>query len=146
MSVNNPERREKQLVFYLRRGVPMKGYVKFEVSPELVDKTYKAVEMSKDTGKIKKGANEVTKSIERGMAKLVIIAEDVDPEEIVMHIPMLCEEKKIAYTFVPEKKMLGKACGLEIQCSALSIEKEGNGKAAIEEIVKIVEPKMGKKA
>jgi len=70
------------------------GYVKFEVPKEVADKALEALEVSRDSGKIKKGTNEVTKAIERGNAKLVLIGNDVNPPEIVMHIPMLCEEKK----------------------------------------------------
>jgi len=61
-------------------------YVKFEVPAELENKALEALELARDTGKIKKGTNEVTKSIERGVAKLVLIGEDVQPEEIVAHI------------------------------------------------------------
>ena len=56
------------------------------------------------TGKIRRGTNETTKAIERGIAKLVIIAEDVTPPEVVAHLPLLCEEKKIPFIFVPTKE------------------------------------------
>ena len=71
------------------------SYVKFEASKELMDKALEALETAKDTGKIKKGTNEVTKAVERGNAKLVLIGGDVNPPEIVMHLPMICEEKGI---------------------------------------------------
>ena len=45
------------------------------------------VEVARETGKIRKGVNEVTKAIERGQAKVVIAAEDVNPPEIIMHLP-----------------------------------------------------------
>ena len=64
-----------------------KSYVKFEVPEELKEKVLQAVEIARNSGKIKKGTNETTKAIERGIAKLVVIAEDVEPEEIVMHLP-----------------------------------------------------------
>ena len=73
------------------------SYVKFEVPKELAEKALEAVEIARDTGRIRKGTNETTKAVERGQAKLVIIAEDVDPEEIVAHLPPLCEEKEIPY-------------------------------------------------
>ena len=57
------------------------------MAKELIEQVYEAVEVAKATGKIKKGANEVTKAIEKGTAKLVAVAEDVQPPEIVMHIP-----------------------------------------------------------
>ena len=56
---------------------------------------YQIIEKARKTGKIEKGTNEVTKAIERGTAKLVVYATDVEPKEIVQHIPMLCKEKKI---------------------------------------------------
>lgn len=118
-----------------------KGYVDFETPKELQDKAYQAIEMAKDTGRVRKGTNETTKAIERGSASLVIIAEDVDPPEVVMHLPMLCKEKKTPYLFVPTKKQLGKSAGLDVSCAAVAIEKVGNAKEVIDEIVK----KLGKK-
>ena len=41
----------------------------------------------------KRGANEVTKTLNRGQASLVILAADAEPLEILMHIPLLCEDK-----------------------------------------------------
>ena len=64
-----------------------------EISKETVDKVLEAIEIAKTTGKIKKGTNETTKAVERGTAKLVAVAKDASPPEIVMHIPMLAEEK-----------------------------------------------------
>ena len=72
-----------------------KTYMKFEVPEELQNKALEALEIARDTGKIKKGANEATKAIERSHAAMVLIGGDVDPEEIVMHLAPLCEEKKI---------------------------------------------------
>ncbi|MFB6265470.1 MAG: ribosomal L7Ae/L30e/S12e/Gadd45 family protein, partial [Candidatus Nanohaloarchaea archaeon] len=85
------------------------SYVEFEVPESLAETTYNAVEKARDTGSIRKGANEVTKAVERGNAELVVLAEDVEPPEIVMHLPALCSEKGIPYTFVPEKEELGLA-------------------------------------
>ena len=42
---------------------------------------------------IKKGANESTKTLNRGITELIIIAADANPLEIVLHLPILCEEK-----------------------------------------------------
>ena len=44
--------------------------------------------------KIRKGMNEVTKSIERVQAKIVVMAEDVSPPEILFHIPLLFPLRK----------------------------------------------------
>jgi len=76
-------------------------YVRFQVPKEAVDKTYQLLQVAKDTGKLRKGTNESTKAIERGIAKLVVIAEDVEPPQVVAHLPILCEERKIPYLYVP---------------------------------------------
>ena len=112
-----------------------KSYVKFSVPKELSDKVLQAVEMAKNTGKIKKGTNETTKAVERGLAKLVIIAEDVDPEEIVMHLPALCEEKKIPYIYVPSKQELGRAAGIDVASASACIIEPGEAKELVREII-----------
>jgi large subunit ribosomal protein L7Ae len=115
-------------------------YVKFNVPPELAEKTYEAVKKARETGgKIKKGTNETTKAVERGLAKLVVIAEDVDPPEIVGHLPILCDEKKIPYTYVPSKKRLGEAAGIEVAAASIAIIDPGGAKDLIEEITKQVQ-------
>ncbi|MEK6812921.1 MAG: 50S ribosomal protein L7Ae [Nanoarchaeota archaeon] len=105
-----------------------------EVSKELVDKAYEAIEIAKKTGKIKKGSNEVTKIVERGLAKLVIYAQDVNPQEVVMHLPVLCKEKEVPYIMVPSKEELGAAAGLTVGTAAVAIVKEGDAKTLIDAI------------
>lgn len=84
------------------------------------------VEIARETGKIRKGINESTKAIERGIAKFVVVAEDVDPPEIIMHFPALCEEKKIPLLKVPSKSELGRAAGIEVSTSAVAIVDAGD--------------------
>ncbi len=105
-----------------------------ESSKESIEKAYEAIEIAKKTGKIKKGINEVTKIIERGQAKLVIIAKDTNPQEIIMHIPLLCEEKETKYVIVPSKEDLGAAAGLQVPTSAVAIIQEGDAKDIIKSI------------
>ncbi|HLE06331.1 MAG TPA: ribosomal L7Ae/L30e/S12e/Gadd45 family protein [Candidatus Nanoarchaeia archaeon] len=78
-------------------------------------------------GKVKKGVNEVTKAIERGLAKLVVIADDVTPKELVAHLPLLCEERKIKLVSVPSRTELGEAAGISKACSSLAIISAGEG-------------------
>ncbi len=82
---------------------------------------YEIIEKAQKTGKIEKGINEVTKSIERGTAKLVAFASDIDPKEIVQHIPILCKEKKIICEEVDSKEKLGIAAGIKVPCSSIAI-------------------------
>ena len=112
-----------------------KNFVDYEVSKEDSEKVLDALEAIKDSGSIRKGVNETTKAIERGLAKLVVIAKDVQPEEIVMHIPALCKEKKAPYIFVESKEELGKAVGLEVSTASIAVVEEGRGKKQVEEIV-----------
>lgn len=112
-----------------------KSYVKFEVSSDVVSKTYEALQMAKQSGTVRKGANEVTKSVERGLASLVVIAGDVEPEEVVIHIPTLCEQKQIPYSYVPSKQDLGKAIGMNVPCTAVAIENAGSAANAIKDII-----------
>ncbi|BAD85500.1 LSU ribosomal protein L7AE [Thermococcus kodakarensis KOD1] len=118
------------------------SYVKFEVPQELAEKALEAVEIARDTGRIRKGTNETTKAVERGQAKLVIIAEDVDPEEIVAHLPPLCEEKEIPYVYVPSKKELGAAAGLEVPAASVAIIEPGKARELVEDIAMKVKELM----
>ena len=103
---------------------------------DIVGKALEAVELARTTGKIRKGSNEVTKAIERGTAKLVLVAQDVTPKEIVMHIPLLAKEKNIPCVHVPTKEDLGASAGLEVGTAAIAIVQEGEAKKLVEEIVK----------
>ena len=113
--------------------------VKFSVPKELADQTYEAVEIVRDTGKLRRGVNETTKAIERGTAKLVVVAEDVNPPEIVAHLPLLSEEKEIPYIFVPLKKELGSASGIDVGTTSIAIVDEGNAVELIKSIIKRAE-------
>ena len=87
---------------------------------------YQIVEKAKQTGKIEKGTNEVTKAIERGTAKLVVYASDVEPKEITAHLSLLCAEKKIPCKDVDSKQKLGIAVGLPVSASSIAIIDAGD--------------------
>ena len=113
-----------------------KAYVKFDTPKELSDKILQLVEAAKNNGKLRKGTNETTKSVDKGQAKLVIMAEDVDPEEILMHLPVLCEEKKIPYCYVSSKQELGRAAGIDVSTAAIGVVEPGDGKDLMKEVLK----------
>ncbi len=112
-----------------------KAYVKFQAPGNLQAKTLEAIELAKGSGQIRKGVNETTKAVERSEAKLVVIAEDVDPEEIVMHLPVLCAEKNAPCTYVAEKMQLGKAAGLTVPTSAIAVTKAGAAEEALRQVL-----------
>ncbi len=101
-------------------------YVRFEVPEDMQNEALTLLEKVRETGKVRKGTNETTKAVERGLAKLVYIATDVDPPEIVAHLPLLCEEKNIPYIYVKSKNELGKAVGIEVSCASAAIIDEGD--------------------
>ncbi|MDG6219822.1 MAG: 50S ribosomal protein L7Ae [Candidatus Thermoplasmatota archaeon] len=103
-------------------------YVRFEVPEDLAEKTYQIIELAASSGKVRKGTNEVTKLVERGDVKFVVMAEDVSPEEILAHVPLLCEEKGIPYSYVPAKKQLGTAAGMDKGTASIAVLEAGKGK------------------
>ena len=110
-------------------------YVKFQVPQDLVSPIYEALRVAHQSGKVKKGTNEVTKAIERGISKLVVIAEDVEPPEVVAHLPILCEERGAAYAFVPSRQELGKALGIDVTSAAAAILDAGDAQHIVDQIV-----------
>ncbi|UPV74031.1 50S ribosomal protein L7Ae [Halorussus limi] len=117
----------------------MPVYVNFDVPADLQDSAVEALEVARDTGSVKKGTNETTKAIERGNADLVYIAEDVQPEEIVMHLPELADEKGIPFIFVETQDDIGHAAGLEVGSAAAAVTDSGEAEDDIEDIAGKVE-------
>ena len=96
-------------------------------------------------GHLKRGANEVTKSLNRGQASLVLIAADAEPIEILMHLPLLCEDKNVPYVFVRSKTALGRACGVSkdvIACSIIEAKDNDTLDKSIKNCVNEIERKM----
>lgn len=89
---------------------------------------YSTIEQARKTGKVEKGINEVTKAIERGVAKLVVYAKDVEPKEIVAHIPALCKEKGVECYEADSKVKLGAAVGINVACTSVAVVDLGDAK------------------
>jgi len=118
-------------------------YVKFEISKDLVNAVYEAVRVSKQSGKVRKGTNETTKAIERGVSKLVVIAEDVEPPEVVAHLPILCEERNAPFIFVPSKQQLGASLGIDVGSAAATIVDAGEAQHIVEQVVSSISTMKG---
>jgi large subunit ribosomal protein L7Ae len=110
-------------------------YVKFEASKDLVNAVSEAMRVAKQSGKVRKGTNETTKAIERGISKLVVIAEDVEPPEVVAHLPILCEERNAPFIFVPSKQQLGASLGIDVGSAAATIIDAGEAQHIVEQVV-----------
>ncbi|MFA9518491.1 50S ribosomal protein L7Ae [Halopenitus sp. H-Gu1] len=117
----------------------MAVYVDYDTPVDLAERALDALEVARDTGTVKKGTNETTKSVERGNADIVFVAEDVSPEEIVMHLPELAEEKGIPVVFVETQDDVGQAAGLEVGSAAAAVVDAGEASDDVEDITEKVE-------
>ncbi|KAI5123387.1 hypothetical protein M0805_006095 [Coniferiporia weirii] len=70
---------------------------------------------------LKKGANEATKTLNRGIAEFIVLTADTEPIEILLHLPLLCEDKNVPYVYVSSKAALGRACNVTRPVIAASI-------------------------
>ncbi len=70
---------------------------------------------------LRKGANEATKTLNRGISEFIVMAADAEPLEILLHLPLLCEDKNVPYVFVPSKTALGRSCGVSRPVIAVSV-------------------------
>jgi len=114
----------------------MAEIARFEVSEKLLEQQNSFLQKARKNGKIRVGVNETTKAVERGIAKLVVIAMDVEPKEIVMHLPLICREKHVAFSFAKTKKELGEKAGIEISTAAVAVVDEGEAKKELQELQK----------
>ena len=97
---------------------------------------YEIVEKARKTGKIEKGTNEVTKAVELGTAKAVFYAADVEPKEIVAHLPVLCKEKRIPCIEVDSKQKLGVAVGIPVSAASVVVINAGGAEKEISALKK----------
>ena len=113
-------------------------YVEFETPQELVSPILEALRVAAQSGKVRKGTNEATKAIERGISKLVVIAEDVEPPEVVAHLPIICDEQGAAYAFVPSKQELGKSLGIDVTSAAAAILDSGDAQHIVDQVIETI--------
>ena len=93
----------------------------------LTTKILNLVQQAVNYKQLRKGANEATKTLNRGQSEFVVMAADAEPLEILLHIPLLCEDKNVPYVFVRSKQALGRACGVSRPVIAASItQNEGS--------------------
>uniref|UniRef100_A0A914I8B2 Ribonucloprotein n=2 Tax=Globodera TaxID=31242 RepID=A0A914I8B2_GLORO len=108
---------------------------------QLSQKLLDLVQQAMNYHQLKKGANEATKTLNRGIAEIIILAADAEPLEIILHLPLLCEDKNVPYVFVKSKAALGRACGVTRPVIATSItQNEGSQlKSQIQKVKEDVE-------
>lgn len=106
------------------------------VPKELQERVLLVVEKATKDKKIRVGINEVTKMVERGQAKFVVVAQDVSPQEIVLHLPVICKEKNVPFGMVSSKKQLGEKAGLKVGASAVAVMDDSESKKDLEALSK----------
>ncbi|XP_062508070.1 NHP2-like protein 1 [Corticium candelabrum] len=89
--------------------------------PQLSVSILDLVQQANNYKQLKKGANEATKTLNRGICEFVVMAADTEPLEILLHLPLLCEDKNVPYVFVRSKQALGRACGVSRPVIACSV-------------------------
>ncbi len=95
---------------------------------------FEVIEVAKKTGRLRRGCNEVTKALEKGEAKLVVVAKDTQPKEIIMHLPLLAKEKNVKYVEVEKKEELGAAAGLPVGTAAIVITDPGEAREMLDRL------------
>lgn len=88
---------------------------------------------------VRRGANEALKQINRGRAALVLIAADAEPLEIVLNIPLVCEDRGVPYVFIGSKEALGRACGVSVPTVVASLNKHDLLNSKLEELIGQIE-------
>jgi len=121
-------------------------YVKFDTPQDLVNPILEALRVAAQSGKVRKGTNEATKAIERGISKLIVIAEDVEPPEVVAHLPIICDEQGAAYAFVPSKQELGKSLGIDVTSAAAAILDSGDAQHIVDQVIETISKIKGGKS
>ena len=91
---------------------------------KLTKKVLKTVKAAAGAKLIRRGVKEVVKALKKGEKGLSIIAGDISPVEVICHVPILCEEKNVAYIYVPSKEDLGLA-SLTKRPTSIVLVKEG---------------------
>ncbi|KAI9663763.1 MAG: RNA binding protein snu13 [Bathelium mastoideum] len=87
------------------------------LSQEILD----VIQQAHNYRQLKKGANEATKTLNRGTSELIVLAADASPLAIILHLPLLCEDKNVPYVYVGSKMALGRAAGVSRAVVAVSI-------------------------
>lgn len=83
---------------------------------------------------LKSGLNHVTTLVEQKKAKLVVIAHDVDPIELVVWLPHLCKSKNVPYVFIKGKARLGALVGKKTSSVVAITEVRKEDQAELEKL------------
>ncbi|TEB35839.1 L30e-like protein [Coprinellus micaceus] len=88
---------------------------------KLVKKLHKTIKKASKARQVKRGVKEVVKGIRKGEKGLLILAADINPIDIISHLPVLCEEAQVPYVFVASKEELGQASATKRPTSCVMV-------------------------
>jgi len=88
------------------------------------------------------GLQAVTRAIERKTARLVAIASDVDPIELVLWMPTLCRANKVPYAIVKDKARLGELVGFPTTAAVALKSVHAEDEAELASLVKTVQARF----
>jgi H/ACA ribonucleoprotein complex subunit 2 len=86
-----------------------------------VKKLHKTIKKASKARQVKRGVKEVVKGIRKGEQGLLVLAADINPIDIISHLPVLSEEAQIPYVFVTSKEELGHASSTKRPTSCVMI-------------------------
>ena len=79
---------------------------------------------------LKRGVKEVVKHIRKAGKGLCVIAGDISPVDVIVHVPILCEEAGMPYVYIDSKEALGAAGAPKRPTACVVVVNEGKGGAA----------------
>ncbi|CAL6048452.1 HIN_053947 [Hexamita inflata] len=100
-----------------------------EVRKARIAKAAEAKTETKAPVELTTGLNAVTTAIERKQAKLVLIACDVDPLELVLYLPTLAHKMQVPFAIVRTKALLGELVHVK-NCTCVAITEVKNEDSA----------------
>jgi large subunit ribosomal protein L7Ae len=61
----------------------------------------------------------------------------------VAHLPILCEERKAPFIFVPSKQQLGASLGIDVGSAAATIVDAGDAQHIVEQVISSISTMKG---
>jgi H/ACA ribonucleoprotein complex subunit 2 len=116
-------------------------------SKKTTKRLHKLVKKASQAKFVRRGVKEVVKALRKGAKGFCIIAGDISPIDVVVHLPIMCEDRKIPYFYVPSKLDLGSAASTKrpTSCILLTPKDTFSDMALYQKLYKEAEDALQKK-